>query len=277
MNALTHGGPDHTRLNLDRNPVRLLASPGPWRAAWYLGGYVFVTGWVLFSIAFTATVSAAAFAVTLAGIPLAIAAAAVVRWCAAVERVRLRQVFAGPGPRTGYRSTDGLGIMARARAIWKDPALGRDGAFIIGLWVPLFILDTVVLTVWLTFLAGITLPIWYWAPRGTDIAGYSGHTTVHGLAFGYFPHGPYGRGAVGVFIGTLPSALVAAAVCLVLFLLFNYVLVATARAHALVARGLLSAPADPLDEVREVLDQPGPLGALSATTSIGSPRASRPG
>ena len=100
---------------------------------------------------------------------------------------------------------------------------------------------------------------------------------MHGVAFGYFPHGPYGHGAVGVFIGTLPSALVAAAVCLVLFLLFNYVLVATARAHALVARGLLSAPADPLDEVREVLDQPGPLGALSATASIGSPRASRPG
>jgi hypothetical protein len=262
MNALTHGGPDHTRLNLDRNPVRLLASPGPWRAAWYLGGYVFVTGWVLFSIAFTATVSAAAFAVTLAGIPLAIAAAAVVRWCAAVERVRLRQVFAGPGPRTGYRSTQGLGIMARARTTWKDPALWRDGAYVIGLWVPLFILDTVVLTVWLTFLAGITLPIWYWAPRGTDMAGYSSPTPVHGIPFGYFPHGPHGPGGVGLFVDSLPRALLAAACFLVLFLLFNYVLVLTARAHARAALSLLRAPADPLARAKEVLAGPGPLGPL---------------
>jgi hypothetical protein len=80
-----------------------------------------------------------------------------------------------------------------------------------------------------------------------------------------------------VFIGTLPSALVAAAVCLVLFLVFNYVLVGTARAHARVARALLGPPVDPLAEARAVLDQPGPLGALRSTRSIGTPRASRPG
>jgi Putative sensor len=266
MNAPAPAQPGLTTLNLDRNPLRLLASPGPWRAAWYLAGYVFVTGWVLFSIAFTATVSAAAFAVTLAGIPLAIAAAAVVRWCAAVERVRLRQVFAGPGPRTGYRSTQGLGIMARARTTWKDPALWRDGAYVIGLWVPLFILDTLVLTVWLTFLAGITLPIWYWAPRGNDVAGYSSPTPVHGVPFGYFPHGPHGPGGVGLFVDSLPRALLAAACFLVLLLLFNYVLVLTARAHARVALSLLRAPADPLARAKEVLAGPGPLGPLQQST-----------
>jgi Putative sensor len=262
MNAPTHTRLDHTKLNLDRNPLRLLASSGPWRAAWYLAGYVFVTGWVLFSIAFTATVSAAVFAITLAGIPLAIAAAAVVRWCAAVERVRLRQVFAGPLPGAGYRSTDGLGLMARARATWKDPALWRDGAYVIGLWTPLFILDTVVLTIWLTFLAGITVPIWYWAPRGTGIAGYTSSTTVHGLAFGYFPHGPHGPGGVGLFVDSVPTALLTAACFLVLFLIFNYVVVLTARAHARVALSLLRAPADPLARAKEVLAGPGPLGPL---------------
>jgi hypothetical protein len=89
-----------------------------------------------------------------------------------------------------------------------------------------------VLTIWLTFLAGITLPIWYWAPRGTDIAGYSANTTVHGLAFGYFPHGPHGPGGVGLFVDSVPTALLAAACFLVLFLIFNYVMVLTARAHA---------------------------------------------
>jgi hypothetical protein len=263
MNAPAPAQPGLARLNLGRNPLRVLVSPAPWRAAWYLGGYVFVTGWLLFSIAFTATVSAAALAVTLAGIPLAIAAAAVVRWCAAVERARLRQVFAGPVPRARYRSVQGLGLMARARATWKDPALWRDGAYVIGLWIPLFILDTVVLTVWLTFLAGITLPVWYWAPRGSDIAGYSGATTVHGLAFGYFPHGPHGPGSVGLFVDSLPSALLAAACFLVLFLIFNYVLVLTARAHARVAQSLLRAPADPLARAKEVLAGPGPLGPLT--------------
>jgi hypothetical protein len=262
MNAPTQGGPDHTRLYLDRNPLRLLVSSGPWRAAWYLGGYVFVTGWVLFSVALTATVSAAVFAITLAGIPLAVAAAAVVRGCAAVERGRLRLVLAGPVPRGGYRATDGLGIIARARTTWRDPAIWRDGAYVIGLWIPLFILDTLVLTIWLTFLAGITVPAWYWAPRGTDIAGYSSPTAVHGLAFGYFPHGPHGPGGVGLFVDSLPTALLAAACFLVLFLIFNYVLVLTARAHARVALSLLGAPADPLARAKEVLASPGPLGPL---------------
>ena len=170
------------------------------------------------------------------------------------------------GAAAGYRSTEGLGIMARARTTWKDPALWRDGASIIGLWVPLFILDTVVLTVWLTFLAGITLPIWYWAPRGTDMAGFSSPTPVHGVPFGYFPHGPHGPGGVGLFVDSVPSALLAAACFLVLFLLFNYVLVLTARAHARVALSLLGAPADPLARAKEVLAGPGPLGPLQRTT-----------
>ena len=274
---LAAGPPPQLRLTAaGRNPLRLVLSGTLWRAVGYLATYVFVTGWVLFSVAFTAAVTALAFVITIAGIPLLTAAAEAMRGCANVERMRLAQVLTGPVS-GGYRKVTG-GLIAQATGRWRDPATWRDFAYLVGMWVPLFTLDTVVLTVWLALLSMITVPLWYWAPTGTDTYGYLAHgRTVHGVAFGYFPHGPYGHGAVGVFIGTLPSALVAAAVCLVLFLLFNYVLVATARAHALVARGLLSAPADPLDEVREVLDQPGPLGALSATTSIGSPRASRPG
>ena len=49
---------------------------------------------------------------------------------------------------------------------------------------------------------------------------------------------------------------------LVLFLIFNYVLVITARAHAAVARSVLRAPTDPLAEAKNVLAGPGPLGPL---------------
>jgi hypothetical protein len=227
---------DGTRLPLYRNPFRLLVSASPRRAAWYLAGYVFAIGWVLFAACFTASVTAAAFAITLAGIPLLIAAAEVLRWSADVERARLRQVLTAPAG-GGYRDTAGTGLIVRAKDRWRDPATWRDAAYLIGLWLPLFVLDTAVLTVWLTFLAGVTLPAWYWAPRGS----------------------------ARLYVHTLPEALLAAAISAVAFLLFNYVLVLTARAHAAVARSVLHAPSDPLAEAKEVLAGPGPLGPLQDT------------
>jgi Putative sensor len=265
--AAAHGadtGGD-TRLPLSRNPLRLLVSAGPWRAVWYLAGYVFAVGWVLFAAGFTATVTAAVFSITLVGIPLLIAAAEVLRWCAGVERTRLRQVLTVPVS-GGYRSFAGTGLIAGAKGRWRDPATWRDAAYLIGLWGPLFVLDTTVLTVWLTFLAGITLPAWYWAPWQT-IHG----VRYHGYQLGYFPHGPNGPGGVGLYVDTLPRALLAAAVFAILFLLFNYVVVLTARAHAAVARSLLRAPADPLAEAKEVLAGPGPLGPLQNKIQNGSP------
>ena len=258
MNATT------TRLPLYRNPLRLAVSASPWRAAWYLSVYVFVTGWLLFTVAFTSAVTAAALVITLAGIPLLVAAAGVLRGCAEVERARLRRVLGEPA-QGRYQPVTGLGILGQARARWRDPATWRDVAYLIGMWVPLLILDTVVISVWLTFLAGIALPAWYWAPRGDAGLGYTSPTTIHGVTLGYFPHGPNGPGGVGLYVDTLPKALLATAVFLVLFLIFNYVLVLTARAHAAVARSRLGAPADPLAEAKDVLAGPGPLGPLKVT------------
>jgi hypothetical protein len=257
MNA-TAGG---TRLRLYRNPLRLAVSASPWRSAWYLAGYIFVTGWLLFAAGFTMAVTAAVLSITLAGIPLLVAAAGVLRWCADVERRRLRPVVAGQ-IRGGYRPATGTGIMGHARARWRDPATWRDVAYLIGLWVPLFILDTVVVAVWLTLLAGVMLPAWYWAPRGHTGTGSASATAYHGVTLGYFPNGPHGPGAVGLYVDTLPKALLAAAGFLVLFLIFNYVLVITARAHAAVARSVLSDPGDPLAEAKQVIAGPGPLGPL---------------
>jgi uncharacterized membrane protein len=262
------------RLSIRRNPVRLLCSAAPWSSAGYLAGYLAVS-WVLFGIAFTATVTAAVFAITLAGIPLLVAAAGVIRGCANVERGRLRQVFAAP-VRGRYRTVATPGIMAQVRVRWRDPATWRDIAYLLGLWLPLYALDLIVLTVWLTFLAGVTLPAWYWAPRGNAGVGYVNGTQVHGVALGYFPHGPHGHGAVGLYVDTLPKALLAAAVFLILLLLFNYVLVATARAHARVARALLRPPPDPLAVAREVLAGPRPLGPLEIHRGNGPPPASHP-
>jgi hypothetical protein len=241
-------------LSLRRDPVRLALSKAPWSAAWYLTGYLFI-GTFLFAVALTAALTGAALAITLAGIPVLVAAAGVVRWCADVERARLR-------PRYGdvegdHRAPAGPGVMAQLRTRWHDPATWRDIAYLLGMYVPLFTLDLIVLTLWLTFLAGITLPVWYWAPW-QSIHG----TRFHGYQLGYFPNGPHGHPGYGLYIDTLPKALLAAAVSLVLFLLCNYALVATARAHTAAARALLGRQEDPLGEAKEVLRRPGPLNTL---------------
>jgi hypothetical protein len=62
-----------------------------------------------------------------------------------------------------------------------------------------------VFSIWLTLLAGITLPAWYWAPAGNAGLGYVTATRVHGAVLGYFPHGP--SGAYGTRLPSLTSDL----------------------------------------------------------------------
>ena len=241
-------------LSLRRDPLRLAFSKAPWSAAWYLTGYLFI-GTALCAVALTAVLTGAVFAITLAGIPLLVAASEAVRWCADVERARLRPRYGVV--EGGYREPPGPGVVSKLRTRWQDPATWRDIAYLLGLYIPLVTLDLIVLTLWLTFLAGITLPAWYWAPW-QSVHG----TRFHGYQLGYFPNGPHGHPGYGLYIDTLPKALLAAAISLILFLLCNYALVATARAHTAVARALLGRSEDPLREAKEVLRRPGPLNTL---------------
>jgi hypothetical protein len=243
-----------SELNLRRDPIRLVLSRGLWRSVWYLLGYL-VVGWALFAIAVAVGVSGAALSITIVGLPVLVAAAATIRWCADVERARLRPMVDGPVAGS-YRQVAVSGVTAQVRTRWRDPATWRDVAYLVGLFVPLLVLDTIVLAVWLASLAAITLPIWYWAPWQT-IHG----VRYHGYDLGYHPNGPQGPGGWGLYVDTLPKALAVAGVCLILFLIFNYVVVSTARAHAAVARGLLGAADDPLREAKDVLDRPGPLAS----------------
>ena len=243
-----------SKLSLRRDPIRLVFSRGPWAAAWYLLGYLAV-GWALFAISLSTAVAGAGLSITFAGLPVLVAAAATIRWCANVERARLRPFARIQG---SYRQVPGHGIMAQLRTRWRDPATWRDIAYLVGMYVPLLALDTIVLAMWWASLAGITLPIWYRVPWQT-----SHGVRYHGTQIGYFPDGPHSPGSWGLYISTLPEAFAFAAACLVLFPIFNYAVVATARAHAAVARGLLGPAEDPLREAREVLSRPGPLAPIS--------------
>jgi hypothetical protein len=245
------------RVRYYRNPFRLALSASPWRSAWYLACYL-VVGSALAACVFGVASFAAVCAVTIAGLPLLIAASNVIRSCANVERRRLRTVLDEP-VRGRYREVTRPGMMAQVKARWRqDPATWRDIAYLLGLWLPLLILDTIVIALWGWCIAMITVPLWYWIPwmqvQGTRVHGYQ--------LCCYFPHGPYGPGAVGVFVGSLPVALGVAAVGLAGFLLLNYAVVGTARAQALAARALLSPPEDPLAPAKDVLASPGPLSIL---------------
>jgi hypothetical protein len=220
-------------------------------------GYLFF-GTGLCAITLTVAAVGVTFGVTLAGLPLLIGAAFVIRWCANAERARLHTIQPEPVVAV-YRSPAGGGLVNRLRTHWTDPTTWRDTSYLISMYIPLVALDAVVLVVWLVFLTGITLPAWYWAPW-QSIHG----VRYHGYQLGYFPNGPHGADRWGLYVDSLSKALLVAAVCLVGFLLFNYVLVATARAHAFVARSLLSEPTDPLWEAKEILREPGPLSAAEA-------------
>ena len=256
-------------LPLYRNPLRQLVSASTWRAIWYLLAYL-VVGWVLFSIVFTAATVTLTLMITLAGLPLLIVTAAVIRGCANAERWRLRPVTGTPLT-GGYRDTTARGLAARIRAAWTDAATWRNLAYLFGLFPLLWALDLTALMIWLTFAGCVALPAWYWAVSSTYPSG-----TYHGVQFGYFPHGPYGRGAVGIFVDTPAKAIGVAAVSLVLTLLFQYVVVLTARMHAWVAYSLLRAPEDPLAAAKGVLRGPGPLGPLRDARRNGNSGRSAP-
>ena len=260
MSAATTRSPAGSRLPLSGNPVRLLLSASPWRAAGYLLSYLIVSG-LLFAVVLTASVTTAALAVTVALAPLLIASAAVIRGCAAVQRAMLRQVFQQP-VRGGCPPPARSGLWRRGTGAWRTGATWRDLAYLIGLWAPLYVLDTVVLAVWLALLAGITLPLWY--RQVTDVCFGSCLTEhVHGLLFGSFPAGPHGPGASGLWIyPSVGPALLVAVGCLVAFVAFSYILVLTARLHGQIARAMLRGPSDPLAPARSVLAEPGPLGPL---------------
>ncbi|HEY2552584.1 MAG TPA: sensor domain-containing protein [Streptosporangiaceae bacterium] len=271
MNPGRSGVPGQ-RLRLRQNPLRLAVTSAP-RAACYLGMYLLVS-WLLFAIAFSALSTVAVLCITVIGIPLLAMVPVLIRGCANVERAMLRMVYREPVPASERTEVPG-GMLAHISARWHDGATWREIAYLIALWAPLYCLATAVLAIWLSFLGSVTMPIWYWAPRHYNLGYVAGGQPAKGIPIGYFPHGVHGRGIIGLYVNSLPTALLAAVLFLVLLLAFNYVLVATARLHAKVARSLLHAPDDPLAPAKEVLAAPGPLGPLVHPQN-GVARAGRP-
>ena len=141
----------------------------------------------LFAIALTAAVAGAALSITLAGLPVLVAAAA--------HDPLVRERRAGPappacphpGPATGRSRARHLPENLRTR--WRDPATWRDIAYLVGMFVPLLAPGRHRRSPsgWRSS-PGSRCPIWYWAPW-QSIHG----VRYHGYQLGYFPNGPHGH------------------------------------------------------------------------------------
>ena len=227
-----------------RDPLRLLASPAPWAAFGYLITSILL-GVLTFSIATTLLAVGVTFGLLWLGLPVLVLASASTRALANVERRRLRPRVAAP-----YRSLPSGPFRARLGGRLCDPATRRDVVLLVALWPALFVIDTVATTFWLGCLGLISLPIWYrYIPNTFDNG-----SKARGIAFGYYPNGPYGGNHWGFFVHDNRSAFIAAAAGLVLLIVAgNYVIVAAARAHAAVVRSLLSRARDPLADARAML------------------------
>ncbi|GAA3283614.1 sensor domain-containing protein [Dactylosporangium vinaceum] len=214
----------------------------PLRATLYLASYL-VVGPVLFAVALAVLASSFALSIVVFGVPLLAGAAIVVRGCAGVERARAR--LFGERVIGTYATLPDEGLLARLRARWTDRATRRDVVYLIPLLLILLPLDAVALGLWVTVLAGVLLPAWYWAVPNGDYG--------PGLLLGH------GSGAASFIVDDLGSALVAAVVFLLLAPFAALLLNTAARVHAAAVRYFLGAYVDPLAEAKAILRGPGPL------------------
>ena len=255
--ASLYGTPIWERLRMHRNPIRMMFSSGVWASAWYLLGSI-VLCLALFCVVTTITVTSAALVIIWAGLPLLIGSAYFIRGCVVIERGRARAVVPEGLPDLPPVETT-EGFFPSLKAVWKDRITQRGLTYFAFLALPLFVLDTIVWSIWVGFLGSVTMPIWYrYIPQDFD------NHHMHGVQVGYFPHGPHSKGAIGFFIGSDLSAAVAAVVSVFLLLGWNYVLVATSRVHANTVRAVV-AGRDPLAAARRVLEAPGPLSTQAGT------------
>ncbi|MFG3107546.1 sensor domain-containing protein [Streptomyces tendae] len=228
-------------------PLSLLRTSEPWRATAYLAGYVLL-GPVLFAFCLATLLVSAVLNITLLGLPLLLGAAAVLRGAAHVER--LRAALVGPPVPSDYRHVEPIGILAAVKARWSDPATVRDLLYLVALFVPLLLLDAVALVLWLTTLALVLFPAWYW-------------TVPDGSALGLLR------------IDNLPLALLVTVVACACALLTVCAAVCAARLHAAVAHTLLGPRTDPLAAAKRLLAEPGPLSGAAEAPAAESRTSSR--
>jgi hypothetical protein len=173
-----------SRFQVHSTPIRLFFSPAPWAATAYLASYL-VIGPLLFAAALTVVTVAFGLSITVLGLPLLIGAALIIRGLSQLERARAL-IVATPIPYS-YAPVDGSGLLAQIRTRWSDRSTLAGCAYLILMFPLLLVVDIVALALWLAFLSGIALPLWYWAIPQT----WNNGKHDRGVMLGYLPDGPH--------------------------------------------------------------------------------------
>lgn len=207
-----------TSFKMPGNPISLLFSATLWRSAGLLFSS-FILGTLWFCL-FTSLISTGIGTLVI-WIGLPILGGTVVLWkgVAQTERARMAALL-GITIAPPYRALPKDTLWKRFLALLADPAVWRDFSYLYLLF-PLGIIEFVVFTVGLaTPLGMIAMPFYYQYAHPQLWTGDS-------------IFGP------GLTIDTLPKALIAAGVGVVLLFLFQYAIVGMARMHGALANALL--------------------------------------
>jgi len=117
---------------------------------------VVVTGWSV----------SLGLAITLIGLPLAMATIYVSRWMACIEQRRAALVLGEPIPGV-YKSPSGV-FLNRLKALFSDPSTWKDLAWHL-LLLPVGIAGfTIAVTAWSAALGLLSMPAWWWALPESD-------------------------------------------------------------------------------------------------------------
>ena len=216
-----HASQPHLSRGTPPNPVRRildpLVAPDTWAATWFLLSTLFVGVWWFTLVTLLAVVGFATLILAI-GVPLLLAAIAVARTAADLERGRVRTIGVDlPTPeRRGRGSTGGW---ARLRRDLGDPDTHRSLGYVLLLLVLGPIWFSLTVTAWSIPLSLLATPI---------MVGLGFHPTASSEAGGW-----------EIVIGDMTQALSVAALGAVLLPLAPRIVCRVARAHAGLAERLL--------------------------------------
>jgi signal transduction histidine kinase len=121
-----------------------------------------ILGFTLWVTGVSVTLS---LAITVVGLLSALAFFWAFRWFARLERHRAALVLGAPIPERYRRGDPGASWFGRLRAAAADPATWKDFAWTGICGVVGFAFSVAVVSLWVSILYLVTLPIWYWAPN----------------------------------------------------------------------------------------------------------------
>jgi hypothetical protein len=141
-----------------------------------------LTSIVAFTVWVTAVTLSLSLAVFIVGLPVMIAGAAAFRWTAELDR-RNASFLLGRRVRGRYQDHRADTLLGRLRATFGDPQTWRDFGWLSMHSIVGFVFGTIAVSLVVSVLGLVTLPVWYWAiPDGVEFGLWNADTLPLAIA-----------------------------------------------------------------------------------------------